>query len=90
MEVPKVIFCIVTYFSNHKEHLKVEGLFRRNGSESTIDKLVTHLMFLNYKAMIDYTQNPHDVANLLKNILRDLAEPLVPFSLYETFMSINQ
>ncbi len=40
--------------------------------------------------MLDYTSNPHDVANLFKNILRDLAEPVVPYNFYETFMSINQ
>jgi hypothetical protein len=82
MSVPKVFFCIVNYFIREPEHLAVEGLFRRNGQEPVMDKLLTHLMFLNYKSMVDYTSNPHDVANLFKNILRDIAEPVIPFSFY--------
>ena len=87
--VPKVFFCMVNYFETDIKNFQVEGLFRRNGSESTMLKLMTHLSFLNYRAMMDYTSNPHDVANLFKNILRDLAEPVVPFNFYETFMNIN-
>lgn len=89
LSVPKVIFCMANYFESDVKHFQVEGLFRRNGSESTMNKLTTHLSFLNYRAMMDYTKNPHDVANLFKNILRDLAEPVVPFNFYETFMNIN-
>jgi hypothetical protein len=89
LTVPKVLFCMVNYFESNLKHIQVEGLFRRNGSESTMSKLLTHLSFLNYRAMMDYTSNPHDVANLFKNILRDIAEPVVPFNFYETFMNIN-
>ena len=43
LTVPKVFFCIVNYFTAEHKHLKVEGLFRRNGAEANVQKLITHL-----------------------------------------------
>ena len=39
--------------------------------------------------MNEYNSKPHDVANLLKRILREMGEPIIPFSAYGLFMEIN-
>ena len=44
-------------------------------------------MFCDYRVMENYKEKPHDVANLLKKMLREMAEPIVPFAFYETFMN---
>ena len=88
--LPRPIFVLVSYFLENSHHMKLEGLFRQCGSERSIDALNTHLMFCDYKVMSDYDSKPHDVANLLKRILREMGEPIIPFSAYNMFMEINQ
>ena len=41
-----------------------------------------------YSVLKDYKDSPNEVANFLKEILRELAEPLCPNDKYENFRDI--
>ena len=87
-EVPRIFFVLVTYFKFHDQHLKREGLFRVNGEKAKIKELDTHLAMGDYSVLKRYADYPNEVANYLKEILRELAEPLCPPDKYEQFRDI--
>jgi hypothetical protein len=65
-----------------KTALDVEGVFRVSGSADRINELKKAIT-KNPNEEIDLSQyDVHDVAGCLKQLLRKLHEPLIPFSLY--------
>jgi hypothetical protein len=44
----------------------------------------------NFGILKNYTNSPNEVANFLKEILRELVEPVCPFSQYERFRDISK
>ena len=50
----------------NEEVLKIEGIFRRSGSDKKQKELMTHLMFQDYSILNEFQNNPHEVANMLK------------------------
>ena len=57
-------------------------MFRKNGDSASINELSIHLSQGNFSVLQDLAEKPHDIANFLKQILRELAEPICPFNLY--------
>ena len=47
-------------------------------------------MSLNEGNGIEEDSNPHDVASLLKQFLRELPEPLLTYELYSSFMQVGE
>jgi len=43
----------------------------------------------NYSILIDMADRPHEIANFLKQILRELTEPVVPFKDYPKFRDME-
>ena len=60
-------------------------MFRKNGDSANINELSIHLSQGNFSVLQDLAEKPHDIANFLKQILRELAEPICPFNLYPKF-----
>jgi hypothetical protein len=79
---------LTSFFENHPEHFKREGLFRINGERAKIKALDIHLSLGDYSVLKRYGDCPNEVANYLKEILRELAEPLCPPDKYEQFRDI--
>lgn len=88
IKLPRALFELTLYFYTNSKHLKLEGLFRKSGSQPAIEKLNTHLIFCDYLIMTEseVKDQPHDVANLIKNILRELDAPLVPYNLFHEML----
>jgi hypothetical protein len=82
-EIPKIFYLLTTFFEKHPDHLKREGLFRVNGERAKIKALDIHLSLGDYSVLKQYADCPNEVANYLKEILRELAEPLCPPDKYE-------
>jgi hypothetical protein len=69
--------------------LNVEGIFRLSGSQQLINMLKDRI---NCDLPVDLStiKSVHDVGGLLKLFLRDLADPLLTFRLYDDFMAISR
>ena len=64
-------------------------MFRKNGDTNSINELSIHLSRGNHSILIDMADKPHEIANFLKQILRELAEPIVPFKDYPKFRDME-
>jgi len=70
---------------SREEVLNLEGLFRKSGNQTDMDKLKK---VIDKGNTVDLTrENPHDVANLLKLYFRELPEPLTLTENYECFIA---
>lgn len=65
-----------------------EGIFRISPSQDDLDNLCRDLESGDYSVMME--SSPHLLAVLLKKWLRNLKEPLFPFSLYNSCLSMAQ
>ena len=74
----------------NEEVLKIEGIFRRSGSDKKQKELMTHLMFQDYSILNEFQNNPHEVANILKQILRESVESAFPADGYTFLIDINE
>nr|XP_045718586.1 GEM-interacting protein isoform X2 [Mirounga angustirostris] len=64
-----------------------EGIYRVSGSRVRVERLCQ--AFENGRALVDMSGNsPHDVSNVLKRFLQELTDPVVPFHLYDAFISL--
>ncbi|XP_069467267.1 rho GTPase-activating protein 22 isoform X2 [Ambystoma mexicanum] len=72
------------------EHgLAEEGLFRMPGQTNLVKDL-QDIFDRGEKPVFDSSTDVHTVASLLKLYLRELPEPVIPFSMYEDFLSCAQ
>ena len=67
--------------------LKSEGLFRVAAGDNDVSDLEIHLSFQNYHR-ITQIENPNIISNYFKKLLREMSEPLCPFSHYPNFMKL--
>ncbi|XP_066888687.1 GEM-interacting protein isoform X4 [Kogia breviceps] len=64
-----------------------EGIYRVSGSRVRVERLCQ--AFENGRALVDLSGNsPHDVSSVLKRFLQELTDPVVPFHLYDAFISL--
>uniref|UniRef100_A0A8I3NSQ9 GEM interacting protein n=1 Tax=Canis lupus familiaris TaxID=9615 RepID=A0A8I3NSQ9_CANLF len=67
--------------------LGVQGIYRVSGSRVRVERLCQ--AFENGRALVDMSGNsPHDVSSVLKRFLQELTDPVVPFHLYDAFISL--
>ncbi|XP_023443549.2 rho GTPase-activating protein 22 isoform X3 [Dasypus novemcinctus] len=69
--------------------LAEEGLFRLPG-QATLVRDLQDSFDCGEKPLFDSTTDVHTVASLLKLYLRELPEPVIPFSRYDAFLSCAQ
>jgi hypothetical protein len=65
-------------------------LFRKAGDTVKINELGIHFSKGNYSIIAEYSDNPHEVANFFKQMLRELSEPVCPYSLYTKFRDFDK
>jgi len=85
-KIPHIITKAVEFIDQNG--LDVQGIFRISGAASSLSKYKDELdrgLCINF----DDCGDPHVVAGLLKSYFRELPEPVIPFDLFENFMSIN-
>ncbi|XP_029074164.1 GEM-interacting protein isoform X3 [Monodon monoceros] len=84
-EVPLVITRCTTEIEQRA--LSVQGIYRVSGSRVRVERLCQ--AFENGRALVDLSGNsPHDVSSVLKRFLQELTDPVVPFHLYDAFISL--
>uniref|UniRef100_A0AAY5EP00 Rho GTPase-activating protein 24 n=1 Tax=Electrophorus electricus TaxID=8005 RepID=A0AAY5EP00_ELEEL len=72
-----------------EQGLKEEGLFRMPGQANLVKEL-QDAFDCGDKPLFDNNTDIHTVASLLKLYLRELPEPVIPFSKYEDFLTCAQ
>ncbi|XP_042834637.1 GEM-interacting protein isoform X3 [Panthera tigris] len=67
--------------------LGVQGIYRISGSRVRVERLCQALE--NGRRLVDMSGNsPHDISSVLKRFLQELTDPVVPFHLYDAFISL--
>lgn len=66
--------------------LETEGIFRRSANMSVIKELQSAC---NRGEPLQFRNDPHNAAVLLKTFFRDLEEPLLTFDLYDEIMDFQ-
>lgn len=87
-EIPKIVFLLTTFFRVNKQHFEKQGLFRVNGDRSIIEELSIHLQLGDFSILNRFVEKPNEVANFLKEILRELTAPVCPFANYTSFRDL--
>eukprot|EP00066_Takifugu_rubripes_P012410 XP_011601676.1 PREDICTED: rho GTPase-activating protein 22-like isoform X3 [Takifugu rubripes] len=85
--VPALVEKCVCFIREHG--LKEEGLFRAPGQNNHVREL-QGAFDRGEKLVFDSSTDVHTVASLLKLYIRELPEPIVPFSKYTQFLSCAQ
>jgi len=82
---PKVLEDILSYLEAHAE--STEGIFRVSGGKHTVDSLKDAI---NSGATPDVSEtlDPHTIPALFKAFLRELPDPLIPYSHLAGFMDL--
>ena len=67
--------------------LQKEGLFRVAAAEAEVRELEIHMSQNNFYYLTTIT-NPHIVSNYWKKMMREMQDPICPFSQYDDFMEL--
>ena len=87
---PLIFWLLVGYFQkNDKAFMKTEGIFRITSRVLDIRVLNLHLSKGSYATLANES-DPHVVTNYWKHLLREMKEPLIPFSQYEKYGKLEQ
>eukprot|EP00048_Salpingoeca_helianthica_P024292 m.31202 g.31202 ORF g.31202 m.31202 type:complete len:666 (-) comp9294_c0_seq2:637-2634(-) len=70
-------------------HLEVEGIYRVSGQHTRIQKLLGDILERNREVDLR-EEDPAVLAGAVKQVLRDLPEPIFPFHLYDPLVQIAQ
>ena len=84
-DVPVLVECCIKFIETYG--MLTEGIYRRSGVQSKINRLLNLLQVDAWNARIsneEYTE--HDVANVLKRFFRTLPEPLLTNELYSQWI----
>ncbi|XP_003796646.1 GEM-interacting protein [Otolemur garnettii] len=88
-DFPEEVPFVVTRCTAEIEHraLGVQGIYRVSGSRVRVERLCQ--AFENGRALVELSGNsPHDVSSVLKRFLQELTDPVIPFHLYDAFISL--
>ncbi|KAH8020224.1 hypothetical protein HPB51_025428 [Rhipicephalus microplus] len=83
-QVPRVVNCCLNYLEKHG--LNTVGIFRVNGSKRRVRQLRDEFDSGREVHLDLERPHPHDVAQLLKEFLRELPQPLLTCDLYQPFL----
>eukprot|EP00004_Rigifila_ramosa_P019961 TRINITY_DN5151_c0_g1_i1.p1 TRINITY_DN5151_c0_g1~~TRINITY_DN5151_c0_g1_i1.p1 ORF type:complete len:807 (+),score=217.63 TRINITY_DN5151_c0_g1_i1:35-2422(+) len=87
-EIPAIFSRCVAFIQ--EKGMKNEGIFRLSGDKSEIQKLKTAFDSGQDFSIESITQDPNAVAGCLKMWLRELPEPLFPFSVYSPLLDTQE
>ena len=82
---PLVFWLLAGYFRKNTDKLDTEGLFRVAAPEADVRELEIHMSQETFY-YLDTVQNCHIVSNYWKKMLREMQDPLCPFSQYDSYM----
>ena len=93
-QVPEIIFALGEVLKNHAQI--TEGIFRLSSTNRNIRRLKESLelasnqvnSLLAFKSELTNSSEPHAIATVLKHLVRDLPEPLIPAENYKDFLRI--
>uniref|UniRef100_A0A8C8YP64 GEM interacting protein n=1 Tax=Prolemur simus TaxID=1328070 RepID=A0A8C8YP64_PROSS len=88
-DFPEEVPFVITRCTAEIEHraLGVQGIYRVSGSRVRVERLCQ--AFENGRALVELSGNsPHDVSSVLKRFLQELTDPVIPFHLYDAFISL--
>jgi RhoGAP domain len=86
-EIPFVVTDCVSFLEKYA--LDTEGLFRKPGRVSSVFELRSKYNSVSRSVdLTPYANDIHVVGSLLKRFFSDMPEPVVPFRLYDSFVSI--
>lgn len=90
IEIPDVMLACVS-FLKRKNRLRERGLFRIPGDYKTILRLKMEMSNFKEKpldadALEAMNADPHSIANVFKSFLKELAEPLLTYEMYDPFV----
>eukprot|EP01111_Echinosteliopsis_oligospora_P006052 TRINITY_DN2002_c0_g1_i1.p1 TRINITY_DN2002_c0_g1~~TRINITY_DN2002_c0_g1_i1.p1 ORF type:complete len:347 (+),score=76.03 TRINITY_DN2002_c0_g1_i1:68-1108(+) len=77
-------------FLNRDIVYKSEGIFRQSGKATDIQDIKELYNKGSYVTFSQADLDPHVVTGLMKLFLRELADPLIPFSVYPSFVSYQR
>ena len=88
LDVPLIVPYLILLLIHH-DGLDAEGIFRLSASADEVANVRHRLDNHDYHAL-ESIDSPHTAAALLKSFLRDLADPLVPASLYDRCIELGR
>ena len=88
--IPYIFIALFLYFEDNEDNnkIKTEGIFRKAAGASDVQKLVFNLENGNYEAIFT-VKDPLIIADLVKKLLKNLAEPLFPAICYNEFLKFE-
>jgi hypothetical protein len=89
---PHIVTSVIEYLEGDAaDLLKTDGLYRVSGSKTTINNLKGKCIRGEKMEQIFVKMaNPHVASGLLKQYLRELPEPLIPFGVYDEFVAAGK
>lgn len=88
LDVPLIIPYLILSIIQHGG-LDSEGIFRLSASADTVTSIRQRLEAYDWTAL-ESIDSPHTSAALLKAFLRDLTEPVIPFTLYDRCIELGK
>lgn len=82
LQVLAALFQLVTFLETH--HRREEGLYRRDGSPSESEKLLERALENDLPDLAQFS--PHTITTVIKQILGDRFEPLIPYILSQQLL----
>ena len=92
VKLPTIIYELMEFIkgkdSKGNPNIEKENTFRLNGNLTTKDDICLHMQLKNYRYLKEEAQidNSHEVCTLLKQVILELSEPLIPFATYEEIL----
>ncbi|XP_039206305.1 GEM-interacting protein isoform X2 [Crotalus tigris] len=69
--------------------LGVQGIYRISGAKARMERLCQ--AFENGRRLVELSEHsPHDITGVLKHFLKELSSPVLPYKLYEDFMTFSR
>nr|XP_060619848.1 GEM-interacting protein isoform X2 [Anolis sagrei ordinatus] len=69
--------------------LGVQGIYRISGSKARVERLCQ--AFENGRGLVELSDHsPHDITGVLKHFLKELTSPVLPFKLYDAFITLSK
>lgn len=81
IDVPRIIWKTVAKLESKKELLETDGLYRVSGDAARIQKIRLDIDQGNWDSF-DSCNDPHILSGTLKLFLRELPEPVLPYTLH--------